>query len=121
MGDQVLNRVPEGYVHVPTGVAQRHPRGFFCEVDGGGMSRVFPDGSMILIDPDVEPRNGSVVAVELEDGEPYVRRWYRGRDTLLLTADGYEEREDMVFRGDSLESVRLLGTVVWYQSNGEVE
>ncbi len=88
MRDQVLDWVPAGYVNTPADIARRHPKGFFCEVDGGGMSRAFPDGAMILVDPEVDPRNGSVVAVELGDGESYVRRYYRGRDTLLLTAGG---------------------------------
>lgn len=85
------------------------------------MSRTIPDGADILIDPCDDAENGSIVAVELKDGEHYMRRWYKGQDTLLLSADGYEEREDMVFRGDEMDSVQLLGKVVWYQKSEEVE
>ena len=83
------------------------------------MTRLVKYGALVLIDPDVEPGSGSIVAVEV-DGEPYVRRWHRGNDTLLLSADGYVEREDMVFRGSDTDSVLLLGTVVWFQASREM-
>ncbi len=115
---KTLAKEPTNKVLVSPDIAERHPNAFFFEADGGGMSRVIPDGALVLVDPDVEPTNGSIVAVELPDGEPYLRRIYQGQNTMMLTADGYEEREDMVFTED--DSVLILGTVVWYQSNGEI-
>lgn len=117
---KVIARGPDGHIKMPPAFVEMHPRGFFFEVNGGGMSRVIPNGAMVLVDPDVEPKNGSIVAAELADGEPYLRRMYRGQDTLMLAADGYEDREDMVFKGTEADSVLILGTVVWYQPNGEV-
>ena len=112
---------PIGYVHAPVSLLDKYPHGVFLKVEGAGMSRVVPDGADILIDPDTEPVNGAVVGVEMPDGKPYVRRWYRGADTLLLTADGYEGREDMVFKGDEIDELLVLGTVVWYQASGDVK
>ncbi len=117
---KVLGRGPDGTVKVAPWVSERYPNAFFFEVDGGGMSRTVSDGSMVLIDPDTVPQNGSIVAVELEDGEPYLRRLFRGQGTLMLVADGYEAREDMVLEGPEADSVLILGTAVWYQSNGEL-
>lgn len=103
---------------VPTGLAEKHPDAFFCLVDGAGMSNVVPNGALVLIDPAIKPENGSVAAVEV-DGKPYLRRWFMGSDTLLLTADGSEDREDMVFSGDRLDDIALLGKVVWYQPSDD--
>lgn len=114
-------RVPADTIMAPSFLAAEHPNGFFFVTEGGGMSHVIPNGALVLIDPDVPPENGCIAAVELADGEPYLRRWYRGHDTLLLAADGYELREDMVFRGREAESVTYLGRAVWFQSDGEVE
>lgn len=117
---KVLQRDPDGTAKLAPWLREIHPNAFFFEVAGGGMSRTIPDGAMVLVDPDIAPRNGSVVAVELEDGEPYLRRLHRGQDTLMLSADGYEERDDMVFAGSEADSVLILGTVVWYQSGEEL-
>ena len=43
-----------------------------------------------------------------------------GQDMLLLAADGYEEREDMVFKGEEIDDLILLGKVVGFQASGEV-
>lgn len=118
--DRILASKPMGEVLVPLEIMKKYPRAFCLRTAGGGMSRTIPDGADVLIDPCDEAENGSIVAVELKDGEHYMRRWYKGQDTLLLSADGYEEREDMVFRGDEVDSVQLLGEVVWHQKSGEV-
>lgn len=107
-----LSAEPLGLIRMPTWVVEEHPGIFGCEADGGGMSRVIPDGAIVMVEPCEEPENGDIVAVELPDGEPYLRRWHRGQSTLLLSADGYEEREDMVFRGAEIDSVIVLGKVL---------
>lgn len=39
---------------------------------------------------------------------------------MMFADDSYEDREDMVFKGTEADSVLILGTVVWFQSDGEV-
>lgn len=119
--DRILASDPMGEVLVPRVIIEKYPKAFGLRVDGGGMSRVIPDGADIIVDPCDEAADGDIVAVELDGGGIYMRRWHMGSDTLMLTADGYEERSDMVFRGDELASVSLIGRVVWYQKCGEVE
>ena len=82
------------------------------------MDKVVPDGCHVLVDPDVEPQDGSVAIVELEDHRAVMRRCFRGATTLLLRADSHAEYEDIVMTGD--EPVRAVGTVVWFQSAEEM-
>jgi len=111
----------EREVEVPASVLGNHPRAFALIVEGHCMDRVIPDGSHALIDPDKEPQNGSIVVVENDDHEAIMRRWYRGASSLMLSPDSYSSKyEDIVIRDESV-AVRVIGTVVWYQSAEEME
>ena len=106
-------------VEVPASVCSRHPRAFALVVEGSCMDRVIPEGAHVLVDPDREPVNGSIAVVETEAHQAVMRRWYRGSSTLMLAADSHEEQDDMVFGMDD-GPVRVVGTVVWWQSPGEM-
>lgn len=110
----------EQRVEVPASVLRAHPRAFALVVEGSCMNRVIPEGAHVLVDPDRAPGNGSIAVVETEAYQAVMRRWYRGSSTLMLTADSYEEQEDLVFTMDD-GPVRVIGTVVWYQSPEEME
>lgn len=110
----------EHRVEVPASVCSRHPRAFALVVEGNCMDRVIPEGAHVLVDPDREPSNGSIAVVETEAYQAVMRRWYRGSSTLMLTADSYEEQEDLVFSMDD-GPVRVIGTVVWWQAPEEME
>lgn len=109
----------EQRVEVPASVCARHPHAFALTVDGRCMDRVIPEGAHVLVDPDREPSNGSIAVVETDAYQAVMRRWYRGSSTLMLTADSHEEQEDMVFGPDD-GPVRVVGTVVWWQSAEEM-
>lgn len=106
-------------VEVPASVCSRHPRAFALVVEGSCMDRVIPEGAHVLVDPDREPANGSIAVVETEAHQAVMRRWYRGSSTLMLSADSFEEQEDMIFGQDD-GPVRVVGTVVWWQAAGEM-
>lgn len=110
----------EGRVEVPASVCSRHPRAFALLVEGSCMDRVIPEGAHVLVDPDREPRNGSIAVVETEGYRAVMRRWYRGSSTLMLAADSHEDQDDMVFGVDD-GPVRVVGTVVWWQAPAEME
>ena len=110
----------EGRVEVPASVCSRHPRAFALVVEGNCMDRVIPEGAHVLVDPDREPRNGSIAVVETEGYRAVMRRWYRGSSTLMLAADSHEDQDDMVFGVDD-GPVRVVGTVVWWQAPEEME
>lgn len=110
----------ESRVEVPASVCSRHPRAFALLVEGNCMDRVIPEGAHVLVDPDREPRNGSIAVVETEGYRAVMRRWYRGSSTLMLAADSHEDQDDMVFGVDD-GPVRVVGTVVWWQAPEEME
>ncbi len=107
-------------VEVPASVCAGHPRAFALEVEGDCMNRVIPEGSHVLIDPDRQPANGSIAVVETEDYRAVMRRWYKGSTKLMLSADSFEDYEDMIFGMDD-GPVRVIGTVVWFQAANEME
>ncbi len=45
------------------------PNAYALRVQGDSMEPVFPDGSVIIVDPAVEPRQGSYVVVRLDEAE----------------------------------------------------
>lgn len=109
----------EKTINVPSSVANNHPNAFALEVEGNCMNHVIPEGSHVLLDPTITPSNGSIVVVETEDYQAIMRRWYKGNNSLMLTADSYEEFEDLIFTGDE-QSIKVIGTVVWFQAAKEL-
>lgn len=103
-------------MQIPADVADRHPRAFLLEVRGSCMNLAYPEGCMVLVDPDMVPRNGSAVVAEYM-GDTVLRRYHRFTDTLILSADSTDVYPDIVVRGDM--DVRCLGTVVWFQAKDD--
>jgi repressor LexA len=105
-------------VEVPESVAQMHPRGFMLTVEGDCMDRAYPEGCAVLVDPEAEPWSGCAVVAETSPGESVLRRYMRGRSTLMLVADSHSDSyEDMVFSDEDAQEVRTLGVVVWFQAD----
>lgn len=107
-------------VEFPQSVAERHPGCFALRVEGDCMNRRYPEGCHIMVDPNMEPRNGSAVVAEFEDGRSVLRNYLRGSSTLMLTADSFAEHEDIIVTLDD-PPVRTVGVVVWYQADKETE
>ena len=117
-GDAVEEMEDEGTVEVPAHVAELHPNGFVLSVEGDCMDRAYPDGCVVLVDPDAQPWNGCAVVAETAPGESVLRRYMRGSNTLMLSADSHSgDYEDMVFSNEETQEVRTLGVVVWFQAD----
>ncbi len=117
-GDAVEEIEDERMVEVPAHVAEMHPNGFVLSVEGDCMDRAYPDGCVVLVDPDAQPWNGCAVVAETSPGESVLRRYMRGTNTLLLSADSHSgQYEDMVFSDVETQEVRMLGVVVWFQAD----
>lgn len=102
-------------VQVPEEVVERHPAGYLVHGFGSCMNRRYTEDALLLVDPERPPRNGDAVYVRGELGG-LVRAYYRGGQTLMLSADSWdEELEDIVVRPED-PPVEVLGTVVWYQA-----
>ena len=112
-------RVLDESVEMPSSVLSGHPNGFFLRVEGDCMNRQFPEGCYVFVDPDATPWNGCAVAAELPGYEGVLRSYFRGQSSLMLCADSFGEYEDIILTGD--DPVRLIGVVVWFQADKELE
>lgn len=109
-------------VELPESVAESHPRAYFLEVEGNCMDRVYPEGCLILVDPDMEPRNGSIAAVSIDGADYVMRRLLRTPNTMVLSPESFDPGyEDIVITAASGKTVELAGTVVWFQPAREME
>ena len=109
-------------VELPESIAEAHPRAYFLEVEGDCMDRVYPEGCLILVDPDREPQNGSIAAVSIDGADYVMRRLLRTSNTMVLAPESFNpEHEDIVVTAASGKTVELAGTVVWYHPSREME
>lgn len=109
-------------VPVPYEIIHRHPQGYFLQVEGDCMDKVYPEGCYILIDPEQRPSNGSIAVVSIDGADYVMRRLYRGANTLILSPDSSNaEHVDMVFGAATEHTVEFHGTVVWFQASKELE
>lgn len=104
---------------IPVTVAKRHPQAFVLAVDGTCMDKLVPEGCHVVVDPSLEPANNSVVVCELPDGDVVMRHWIKGNNHLFLTADSFEDYDDIILNPDD-GAVKVIGTVVWFQSAKEL-
>lgn len=118
-GDTTEPDVLEDSIPIPYDVLDHHRGGYFLEVEGSCMDRVYPPGCYIFIDPDMPPRDGSIAVVErVELHETVMRRMRHGSSALYLIPESNDEQwEDIVITD---EPIRLIGTVVWFQSSEEM-
>lgn len=96
---------------------QRHPHAFWLEVAGSSMNRLFPEGSLVLIDPDEEVRNGDVAAVFVNGDDATLKRVFFEGDSMRLHPESYDpEYPDRVIdRADpDAPAVRTIGKAVSY-------
>ena len=109
-------------IPVPYEVRERHPDAYFLQVEGNCMSKVYPEGCYILIDPSRAPQNGSVAVVSIDGSDYVMRRMYRGASTLVLSPESWDEGyEDIVVTASDERTVEFHGTVVWFQPSEEME
>ena len=110
----------EYMAEVPASVVDAHPDSFLVHGFGPCMNRRYPEDSLLLVDPSMEPRSGDAVLVEDDDHRALVRVWMRGASTLMLSPDSWsDDLPDIVAAPDS-PPVRLVGVVVWYQAARDV-
>ena len=121
-GDACEPDVIDDRIPIPYEVREAHPRGYFLEVEGQCMSRVYPEGCHIYIDPAQQPRNGSVAVVSIDGADYVMRRLYNTGRTVVLSPDSWDDcYEDIVITGEDGRTVEYVGTVVWFQPSEEME
>ena len=89
---------------------------FVLRVHGDSMigARIY-DGDLVFIRQQPEVENGEIAAVAIGD-EATLKRVYRYGDTLSLRAENPAYKE-MVFTGEELNNIRILGKAVAFQSD----
>ena len=121
-GDACEPDVIDDRIPIPYEVRSAHPDGYFLEVEGNCMSRVYPEGCHIYIDPRQQPRNGSVAVVSIDGADYVMRRLYNTGRTIVLSPDSWDDSyEDIVITGEDERTVEYVGTVVWFRPAEEME
>lgn len=121
-GDACEPDVIDDRIPIPYEVRVAHPHGYFLEVEGDCMSRVYPEECHIYIDPAQQPRNGSVAVVSIDGADYVMRRLYNTGRTIVLSPDSWSDRyEDIVITAEDERTVEYVGTVVWFQPAEEME
>lgn len=121
-GDAQEPDILDDEVSLPYEVWERHPRGYFLQVEGDCMDKVYPEGCYIYVDPDTEPQDGSIAAVMIDGVDTVMRRLRRGANALMLSPESFNaEHEDIILNAGNERVVELVGTVVWFQASKEME
>lgn len=116
-------------IAVPEFVVSEHPSAFAYRLTDSSMSKVIPQGAYVVVDPNSQhPQNGALVALEICDfSNPALvwnvrstvlfRTWFKGANKVLLAPQSHDlDYEDIVVDFSEIgRSLRLLGTVIWYQ------
>lgn len=103
----------------PESLWEAHPDGFWLEVSGNSMNRLFPEGTLVLVDPDEEVRNGDVGVVFVNGDDATLKRVYYDGETVRLHPESHDpEYQDRVIDRDDPDApeVRVLGRAVAYAS-----
>lgn len=99
----------------PVDVAKRHPHSVFVKIKGDEMSRIYPPGSLLLVDTTAKPWNGCAVLALADGKTPVIRRFAEGNDMIVLSSHSYATASpDLMF---NKRRIRIIGVVVWYQAS----
>lgn len=72
-------------------------RCFALKVNGKSMETTLRDGDTVLVDMDLYPIDGDLVAVKLQNGNQYIKRYHKFNDFIIqLTSDNPEYGVRMV-------------------------
>lgn len=67
-----------------------HENAFWLIVSGASMNRLFPEGSLVLIDPDLEVRGGDVGAVFVNGYDATIKRVFYEPGAVRLHPESYD-------------------------------
>lgn len=96
---------------------QDHPRGFWLQISGNSMNRLFPDGALVYVDPEARVSNGDVAVIFVNGDDATCKRIFWERDAIRLKPDSWDRdyQDRLIFANDpDAPEVRVLGKVVSY-------
>ena len=99
------------YQDTPRSLVEGRGECFWLIVAGNSMNRLFPEGSLVLVDEGLEVRDGDVGVVFVNGYDATLQRVFITEDGIRLHPESYDpEYRDMFIRRDDPEarsSVRL--------------
>ena len=105
--------------YAPADVAQHHPKSFFVQMDGQEMSKIYPEGCCLLVDPTAAPWNGCSVVALVDGRNIVIRRYICGNDTVILSSHSFQTASpDLML---NRRRVRVIGVVVWFQASHSIK
>lgn len=96
-----------------------HPNGFWLIVAGNSMNRLFPEGTLVLVDPDLEVHNGDVAALFVNGDDATLKRVYFDGTSVTLQPESYDPEylPRTIDRDDpEAPAVRMIGKAVAFTS-----
>lgn len=108
-------------VAIPQFLLDQDPDCFVLNSEGDCMNKVLTQGSDLVVSPNKEPQDTSIVVASVDGCDAIVRRMRRTASTLILSPESYNpEHKDLIITDDSGHTVELIGVVVWFQASGEI-
>lgn len=115
----VLKGILMDEISLPAPILEKHPHGFYIKAEDNSMSKVYPAGCHLYVDPELEPSNGSIAVIR-EEGKFVCRRMFKATSTIVLSPESWEDGwEDIVLTRNKRPN-EFFGTVVWFQASGEL-
>lgn len=103
-------------LYVAAGAGIRADYVLICHGDSMTGARIY-DGDIVFIRRQPSVENGQIAAVGIDDDATLKRvYWYPDRGILILKAAN-PEYEDMIYSGEELDHVHILGLAVAFQSD----
>lgn len=107
----------DDYHDTQRGLVASHPNAFWLVVAGNSMNRLFPEGALVLVDPDSEVRSGDVAAIFVNGDDATIKRVYFEDVTVRLHPESWdpEYRDRTIDPSDpDAPAVRIIGRAVSY-------
>lgn len=107
----------DDYHDTQRGLVASHPNAFWLVVAGNSMNRLFPEGALVLVDPDVEVRSGDVGAIFVNGDDATIKRIFFENGTVRLHPESWdpEYRDRTIDPSDpDAPAVRVIGRAVSY-------
>ena len=107
----------DDYHDTQRGLVASHPHAFWLVVAGNSMNRLFPEGALVLVDPDVEVHSGDVAAIFVNGDDATIKRIFFEDGAVRLHPESWDPdyRDRTIDQGDpDAPAVRVIGRAVSY-------
>ena len=107
----------DDYHDTQRGLVASHPHAFWLVVAGNSMNRLFPEGALVLVDPDSEVRSGDVGAIFVNGDDATIKRIFFEDGAVRLHPESWDSdyRDRTIDPSDpDAPAVRVIGRAVSY-------